>query len=57
MQTLRAAIGKITEYREERLKQSLDSKENIRTTMSITVDNMRIGDIEAKIQAVYEAWE
>ena len=24
--------------------------------MSITVDNMRIGDIEAKIQAVYEAW-
>lgn len=57
VQTLRAALGKITEYREERLKQSLDSKENIRTTMSITVDNMRIGDIEAKIQAVYEAWE
>lgn len=49
VQTLRAALGKITEYREERLKQSLDSKENIRTSMSITVDNKKIGDLEAKI--------
>lgn len=50
-------MGKITEYREERLKQSLDSKENIRTSMSITVDNKKIGDLESKIHAVYEAWE
>lgn len=57
VQTVRSALGKITEYREERLKQSLDSKENIRTTMSITVDNKKIGDLEMKIQAVYEAWE
>lgn len=57
VQTLRAALGKITEYREERLKQSLDSKENIRTSMTITIDNKKIGDIESKIQAVYEAWE
>ena len=57
VQTLRAALGKITEYREERLKQSLDSKENIRTSMTITIDNKKIGGIESKIQAVYEAWE
>jgi len=57
VQTLRSAIGKMTEYREERLKQSLDSKENIRTSMTITVDNKKIGDIEAKIQAVHEVWE
>jgi hypothetical protein len=57
VQTLRAAIGKIVEYREERLKMSLDSKDNIRTSMSITVDNKKIGDLETKIQAVYEAWE
>lgn len=25
--------------------------------MSITVDNKKIGEIESKIQAVYEAWE
>jgi len=46
---LRAAIGKIVEYREERLKMSLDSKDNIRTSMSITVDNKKIGDLETKI--------
>jgi hypothetical protein len=57
VQTLRAAIGKIVEYREERLKMSLDSKENVRTSMSITVDNKKIGDLETKIQAVYDAWE
>jgi len=57
VQTLRAAIGKIVEYREERLKMSLDSKDNVRTSMSITVDNKKIGDLETKILAVYEAWE
>ena len=49
VQTLRAAIGKIVEYREERLKQCLDSKDNVRTTMSITIDNKKIGDLESKI--------
>ena len=57
VQTLRSALGKITEYREERLKQSLDSRENIRTSMSITIDNKKIGDLEQKINAVYEVWE
>lgn len=57
VQTLRAAIGKIVEYREERMKQTLDSKENPKSSMSITIDNKRIGDIETKIQAVYESWE
>jgi hypothetical protein len=57
VQTLRAAIGKIVEYREERLKMCLDSKDNVRTSMSITVDNKKIGDLETKILAVYEAWE
>lgn len=39
------------------MKQCLDSKENIRTSMSITVDNKKIGDLESKIQTVYETWE
>lgn len=47
----------MVEYREERLKQSLDSKDNVKTSMSITVDNKKIGDLEAKIQTVYETWE
>jgi hypothetical protein len=25
--------------------------------MSISVDNKRVGDLETKIQAVYESWE
>ena len=57
VQTLRAAIGKVVEYREERLKQCLDAKENIKTTMSITIDNKKIGELEAKIQTVYDTWE
>ena len=57
VQTLRAAIGKVVEYREERMKQTLDSRENPKTSMSITIDNKRIGDLETKIQAVYETWE
>jgi hypothetical protein len=39
------------------MKTSLDSKENSRVSMAITVDNKRIGDLETKIQAVYETWE
>ena len=49
VQTLRAAIGKIVEYREERMKQCLDSKDNPKASMSITIDNKRIGDLETKI--------
>ncbi len=49
VQTLRSAIGKVVEFREERLKQCLDSKENIRTSMSITIDNKKIGELESKI--------
>jgi uncharacterized beta-barrel protein YwiB (DUF1934 family) len=32
-------------------------EDNVRTSMSITVDNKKIGDLETKILAVYEAWE
>jgi hypothetical protein len=39
------------------MKQCLDSKESIRTSMSITVDNKKIGELESKIQTVYETWE
>ena len=45
VQTLRAAIGKIVEFREERMKTALDSRENPRTSMAITIDNKRIGDL------------
>jgi hypothetical protein len=59
VQTLRSALGKIVEYREERMKQSLDlgSKENPTTSMSITVDNKKIGDLELKMNTVYQKWE
>jgi len=57
VQTLRSTLGKIVEYREERLKQCLDNKENVRTSMSITIDNKKIGDLESKINTVYETWE
>lgn len=50
-------MGKLVEYREERLKQSLDSRENAKTSMTITVDNKKIGDLESKVQTVYETWE
>ena len=59
VQALRAALAKIVEYREERLKQSLDADapDNATTAMSITVDNKKIGDLEIKMRTVYEAWE
>ncbi len=39
------------------MKQRLDSKDNMRTSMSITVDNKKIGELESKIHNVYETWE
>ena len=57
VQTLRSSIGKVVEFREERLKQSLDSKENVKTSMSISVDNKKIGELEFKINQVFETWE
>lgn len=46
VQALRSSIGKVVEYREERLKATLDSKDNVRTSMTITVDNKKIGELE-----------
>lgn len=49
VQALRAAISKVVEYREERLKECLDSTDNVNASMSITIDNKRIGELEQKI--------
>lgn len=59
VQALRSALGKVTEYREERMKRSLDSNanDNATTAMSITIDNKKIGDLEHKMQTIYESWE
>jgi hypothetical protein len=49
VQTLRASIQKLVEYREERMKATLDSEDSVATSMCITVDNRKIGDLEEKI--------
>ena len=59
VQALRSTLGKVVEFREERMKRSLDSDavENATTAMSITVDNKKIGDLELKMQTVCNTWE
>lgn len=59
VQALRSALGKVTEYREERMKMTLDADaaDNATTAMSITVDNKKIGDLEHKVQTIYHTWE
>jgi len=51
VQALRSALGKVVEFREERMKRTLDSDapENASTAMSITIDNKKIGDLELKM--------
>jgi len=51
VQSLRSALGKVVEFREERMKRTLDSDapENASTAMSITIDNKKIGDLELKM--------
>lgn len=46
VQTLRASIQKVVEFREERMKATLDSEDSVATSMCITVDNKKIGDLE-----------
>jgi len=59
VQALRAALGKVVEYREEHMKRSLDSdsRSNPSTAMSITIDNRKIGELEDKMQTIYNTWE
>ena len=57
VQSLRATLGKVVEYREERLKACLDSGSSVTTSMSITVDNKKISDLEVKIRSVTERWK
>lgn len=59
VQALRAALGKVVEYREERMKLTLDADaaESPTTAMSITIDNKRLGELEQKMETVYRTWE
>ena len=59
VQSLRAALGKVVEYREERLKRTIDGDafDNASTAMSITIDNKRIGELEHQMQTIYDTWE
>lgn len=50
VQAIRSSIGKVVEYREERLKASLDGKDNVRTSMTVTVDNKKVGELEEKMR-------
>ena len=59
VQALRSALGKVVEFREERMKRTLDADapENASTAMSITIDNKKIGELEVKMETIYGAWE
>lgn len=59
VQALRGALGKVVEYREERMKRTNDSgaEDNASTAMSITIDNKKIGELEAKMDQVYSIWQ
>ncbi len=59
VQTLRSVLQKVIEFREERMKQSLDSDsvDNAATSMSITIDNKKICGLELKMQTIYNTWE
>ena len=56
VQVIRQSISKLIEYREEKLKSTLDSSESVTTSMCITVDNRKIGDIESQIAKITETW-
>jgi len=57
VQSLRTAISKVVEYREERMKSTVDSADSPSTTMTITVDNKKIGDLEEKMLIVTKTWK
>lgn len=46
----------MVEWREERLGNCIDQCDAVKSSMSITVDNKKIGDLEAKIAARTEKW-
>lgn len=57
VQTLRSSIQKVVEYREERMKATLDSEASVCTSQCITVDNRKIGDLEQQIQKITNTWK
>ena len=57
VQSLRATIGKIVEYREERMKTTIDAEDSPTASMCITVDNKKIGELEEKIRKITETWK
>ncbi len=56
VQVIRQTISKLIEYREEKLKATLDSEDSVTTSMCITVDNRKIGDIEDQIAKINATW-
>lgn len=57
VQSLRATLGKVVEYREERMKTTIDSEDAPTASMCITIDNKKIGDIEEKVRKITETWK
>ena len=57
VQSLRATLGKLIEYREDRMKATIDNGASENTAMSITVDNKRISELEVKIRSVTGRWK
>lgn len=56
VQVIRQSIQKLIEYREEKLKASLDQGDSVTTSMCITVDNRKIGEIELQIFKITGTW-
>lgn len=56
VQVLRTSLQKVVEWREERMKSTVDTGDGPRTSMCISVDNKRIGELEARTAEVNSTW-
>jgi hypothetical protein len=57
VQGLRASISKTVQYREEKMRRSVDYQENALTGMCVSVDNRRIMEAEDKIMDNFRDWK
>lgn len=57
VQSLRTALGKVVEYREARIKATIDTADSPSTSMTITTDNKKIAELEEKIRLVTNTWK
>ncbi len=57
VQVLRTALNKITEERERMIQTNINFKDNSCTPKYLTVDNMKISEMQDKIDQRYWVWK